>query len=105
MAAWRGCSMGCGRHRRWDDFSPFTFGHVRQLDASPGCWPSFCIVANAHAGVENSDPETHLVLDRHHQHVREAICAALTTRRSGAGRTQPSSLTTRPKCCPCWRSA
>jgi TetR/AcrR family transcriptional regulator, transcriptional repressor for nem operon len=38
-----------------------------------------CMVANAHAGPENSDPETRLLLDRHHQHLREAMHAALTT--------------------------
>lgn len=38
-----------------------------------------CMVANAHAGAENSDPETRLVLDQHHQHLREALRAALVT--------------------------
>lgn len=38
-----------------------------------------CMAANAHAGPENSDPQTRRLLDRHHQHLREALRAALTT--------------------------
>jgi AcrR family transcriptional regulator len=38
-----------------------------------------CMVANAHAGAENSDPETRSVLDQHHQHLRDAMRAALIT--------------------------
>lgn len=38
-----------------------------------------CMVANAHAGAENSDPETRAVLDQHHQQLRDAMHAALVT--------------------------
>ncbi|MFK4101024.1 TetR/AcrR family transcriptional regulator [Streptomyces sp. NPDC019531] len=36
-----------------------------------------CMVSNAHAGAENSDPEVRAVLDRHHQDLRDALYAAL----------------------------
>ncbi|MFF7167095.1 TetR/AcrR family transcriptional regulator [Streptomyces sp. NPDC008086] len=38
-----------------------------------------CMVSNAHAGVENSDPEVRAVLDQHHQELRDALHAALVT--------------------------
>ncbi|GGZ28577.1 TetR/AcrR family transcriptional regulator [Streptomyces poonensis] len=38
-----------------------------------------CMVSNAHAGTENSDPEIRALLDRHHQRLRDALCAALVT--------------------------
>ena len=38
-----------------------------------------CMVSNAHAGGENSDPEVRAVLDRHHQELRDAMQAALVT--------------------------
>jgi TetR/AcrR family transcriptional repressor of nem operon len=38
-----------------------------------------CMVANAHAGAENSDPETRSVLDQHHHHLRDAVHTALMT--------------------------
>jgi AcrR family transcriptional regulator len=38
-----------------------------------------CMVSNAHAGSENSDPEVRAVLDRHHQELRDAMYAALVT--------------------------
>ncbi|WP_149827320.1 TetR/AcrR family transcriptional regulator [Streptomyces tailanensis] len=38
-----------------------------------------CMVANAHAGAENGDPEVRAVLDRHHQELRDAMHAALVT--------------------------
>jgi hypothetical protein len=38
-----------------------------------------CMVSNVHAGAENSEPELLAVLDRHHQKLREAMCAALVT--------------------------
>ena len=38
-----------------------------------------CMVSNAHAGAENSDPEVRAVLDRHHQELRDAMHAALVT--------------------------
>lgn len=38
-----------------------------------------CMVANAHAGAENSEPETRALLDHHHEHLREAMRAALAT--------------------------
>jgi TetR/AcrR family transcriptional regulator, transcriptional repressor for nem operon len=41
-----------------------------------------CMVANAHAGAENSDPEVRSLLDRHHQQLRDALQAALVTARS-----------------------
>ncbi|MEU6810537.1 TetR/AcrR family transcriptional regulator [Streptomyces sp. NPDC046831] len=38
-----------------------------------------CMVSNAHAGVENSDPKVRGVLDQHHRELREAMYAALVT--------------------------
>ncbi len=38
-----------------------------------------CMVSNAHAGAENSDPEVRVLLDRHHQELRNALLAALLT--------------------------
>ncbi|MGH3311355.1 MAG: TetR/AcrR family transcriptional regulator [Streptomyces sp.] len=38
-----------------------------------------CMVSNAHAGAENSDPEVHTILDQHHQQLRDAMYAALVT--------------------------
>jgi AcrR family transcriptional regulator len=38
-----------------------------------------CMVSNAHAGAENSDPEVRALLDRHHQQLRDAMHAALST--------------------------
>jgi AcrR family transcriptional regulator len=38
-----------------------------------------CMVSNAHAGAENSDPEVRAVLDRHHEQLRDAMHAALVT--------------------------
>ncbi|WDV56554.1 TetR/AcrR family transcriptional regulator [Streptomyces coeruleorubidus] len=38
-----------------------------------------CMVSNAHAGTENSDPEVRALLDRHHQELRDAMYAALVT--------------------------
>ncbi|MFD8674733.1 TetR/AcrR family transcriptional regulator [Streptomyces seoulensis] len=38
-----------------------------------------CMVSNAHAGAENSDPEVRGLLDQHHRELREAMYAALTT--------------------------
>jgi TetR/AcrR family transcriptional regulator, transcriptional repressor for nem operon len=38
-----------------------------------------CMVSNAHAGAENSDPEVRAVLDQHHRELREAMYAALVT--------------------------
>ncbi|MGA5320100.1 TetR/AcrR family transcriptional regulator [Streptomyces seoulensis] len=38
-----------------------------------------CMVSNAHAGAENSDPEVRALLDQHHRELREAMYAALTT--------------------------
>ncbi|WP_030935788.1 TetR/AcrR family transcriptional regulator [Streptomyces sp. NRRL S-646] len=38
-----------------------------------------CMVSNAHAGVENSDPDVRALLDRHHRELREAMYAALVT--------------------------
>ncbi|MFD8767214.1 TetR/AcrR family transcriptional regulator [Streptomyces mirabilis] len=36
-----------------------------------------CMVSNAHAGAENSDPKVRAVLDRQHERLREALHAAL----------------------------
>ena len=36
-----------------------------------------CMVANAHAGVENGDDEVRAILDRHHRSLRQALLAAL----------------------------
>jgi AcrR family transcriptional regulator len=36
-----------------------------------------CMIANAHAGTENSDPEVRSILDQHHQQLRDAMHAAL----------------------------
>jgi TetR/AcrR family transcriptional regulator, transcriptional repressor for nem operon len=36
-----------------------------------------CMVSNAHAASENSDPEVRAALDRHHQQLREALHTAL----------------------------
>ncbi|MEU0969523.1 TetR/AcrR family transcriptional regulator [Streptomyces sp. NPDC005917] len=36
-----------------------------------------CMVSNAHAGADNTDPEVRAVLDRHHQQLRDALYAAL----------------------------
>ena len=38
-----------------------------------------CMVSNAHAGAENSDPEVRALLDQHHRELRDAMCAALVT--------------------------
>ncbi|GAB2958215.1 TetR/AcrR family transcriptional regulator [Streptomyces pseudoechinosporeus] len=38
-----------------------------------------CMVSNAHAGAENSDPEVRALLDRHHRELRDAMHAALVT--------------------------
>ncbi|WBO68968.1 TetR/AcrR family transcriptional regulator [Streptomyces camelliae] len=38
-----------------------------------------CMVSNAHAGAENSDPGVRAILDRHHQELRDAMYAALVT--------------------------
>jgi AcrR family transcriptional regulator len=38
-----------------------------------------CMVSNAHAGAENSDPEVRAVLDQHHRELRDAMYAALVT--------------------------
>ncbi|GAA2474334.1 TetR/AcrR family transcriptional regulator [Streptomyces longisporus] len=38
-----------------------------------------CMVSNAHAGAENSDPEVRGLLDQHHRELREAMYAALVT--------------------------
>ncbi|MGH1554779.1 TetR/AcrR family transcriptional regulator [Streptomyces sp. L7] len=38
-----------------------------------------CMVSNAHAGAENSDPEVRAVLEQHHQELRDALYAALVT--------------------------
>ncbi|MCX4452389.1 TetR/AcrR family transcriptional regulator [Streptomyces sp. NBC_01728] len=38
-----------------------------------------CLVSNAHAGAENSDPEIRALLDQHHQELRDAMHAALVT--------------------------
>jgi AcrR family transcriptional regulator len=48
-----------------------------------------CMVANAHAGAENGDPETCTLLDHHHEHLREAMCVALTTA-AGRGQLRPA---------------
>ncbi|WP_018548238.1 TetR/AcrR family transcriptional regulator [Streptomyces sp. LaPpAH-108] len=36
-----------------------------------------CMIANAHAGGENDDPEVRDLLERHHQRLRDALRAAL----------------------------
>ncbi|MER5757132.1 TetR/AcrR family transcriptional regulator [Streptomyces sp. NPDC002088] len=36
-----------------------------------------CLVSNAHAGAEHSDPEVRALLDHHHQELRDAMQAAL----------------------------
>ncbi|GEC08957.1 TetR family transcriptional regulator [Streptomyces spinoverrucosus] len=41
-----------------------------------------CMVSNAHAGADNSDPEVRAVLDRHHEELRDAMHAALVTARA-----------------------
>ncbi|WP_458248887.1 TetR/AcrR family transcriptional regulator [Streptomyces sp. MAI_2237] len=38
-----------------------------------------CMVSNAYAGTENTDPAVRAVLDQHHQELREALYAALVT--------------------------
>ncbi|GHE67448.1 TetR/AcrR family transcriptional regulator [Streptomyces capitiformicae] len=38
-----------------------------------------CMVSDAHAGAENSDPEVRAVLDQHHRELRDALHAALVT--------------------------
>ncbi|MFC8342413.1 TetR/AcrR family transcriptional regulator [Streptomyces sp. NPDC057280] len=38
-----------------------------------------CMVSNAHAGAENSEPEVRTVLDQHHQELRDALYAALVS--------------------------
>lgn len=40
-----------------------------------------CMVVNAHAGVERTDPEVRRLLDTHHRELREALAAALETAR------------------------
>lgn len=43
-----------------------------------------CMVTNAHAGVESSDPEIRSMLNRHHDRLRSALCAALESARTRA---------------------
>ncbi|MFI0809424.1 TetR/AcrR family transcriptional regulator [Streptomyces echinatus] len=53
-----------------------------------------CMVANAHAGAENGDPDVRAVLDRHHQELRDALHTALTaaeTRGQLAAGTDPEA--------------
>lgn len=38
-----------------------------------------CMVSNAYAGAENSDPDVRAVLDQHHRELRDAMYAALVT--------------------------
>lgn len=38
-----------------------------------------CMVSNAHAGVENSEPEVRTLLEQHHRQLRDAMHAALLT--------------------------
>ena len=38
-----------------------------------------CMVVNAHAGVERTDPEVRRLLDAHHRELREALATALAT--------------------------
>ncbi|MGW3123984.1 TetR/AcrR family transcriptional regulator [Streptomyces sp. NPDC001107] len=38
-----------------------------------------CMVSNAHAGAENTDPGVRAVLDQHHRDLRDAMYAALVT--------------------------
>ncbi|AQT79762.1 TetR family transcriptional regulator [Mycolicibacterium litorale] len=40
-----------------------------------------CMVTNAHAGVENGDPEVRALLNQHHQDLRAAMRSALITAR------------------------
>ncbi|MFJ4791198.1 TetR/AcrR family transcriptional regulator [Streptomyces sp. NPDC088794] len=49
-----------------------------------------CMVSNAHAGAENSDPEVRTVLDQHHQELRDAMHAALVTAQT-QGQLTPSA--------------
>ncbi|WP_328829010.1 TetR/AcrR family transcriptional regulator [Streptomyces sp. NBC_00252] len=49
-----------------------------------------CMVSNAHAGAESSDPDVRAVLDRHHQELRHAIYATLVTARA-RGQLSPGS--------------
>ncbi|WP_067479068.1 TetR/AcrR family transcriptional regulator [Actinomadura hibisca] len=44
-----------------------------------------CMVSNAHAGTENSDPDVRVLLDRQHQWLRDALRSALLV---GRGRGQ-----------------
>jgi AcrR family transcriptional regulator len=41
-----------------------------------------CMVSNAHAGAENADAEVRVLLDRQHERLRDALCAALRTART-----------------------
>jgi AcrR family transcriptional regulator len=47
-----------------------------------------CMVSNAHAGAENSDPGVRAVLDQHHQELRDAVYAALVTALAPACRVE-----------------
>ncbi|MBG0857813.1 TetR/AcrR family transcriptional regulator [Streptomyces spinoverrucosus] len=47
-----------------------------------------CMISNAHAGSENDDPEVRALLDHHHQELRNAMHAALTTAEA-QGRLSP----------------
>ncbi|GGV20191.1 TetR family transcriptional regulator [Streptomyces filipinensis] len=38
-----------------------------------------CMVSNAHAGTENSDPEVQAILDRQHERLREALHTAVVS--------------------------
>ena len=38
-----------------------------------------CMVANAHAGAENGDPEVRVLLEGHHEQLRDALHSALVT--------------------------
>ncbi|MFE7561973.1 TetR/AcrR family transcriptional regulator [Kitasatospora sp. NPDC057500] len=40
-----------------------------------------CMVSNAHAGTENSDPQVRAILDRQHQRLRDALHTALASAR------------------------
>lgn len=64
-----------------------------------------CMVSNAHAGVENGDPDVRAILDRQHQRLREALRAALHT--AHELRQLPPEPTRIPRLMswPCWPTA
>ncbi|MGH3389414.1 MAG: TetR/AcrR family transcriptional regulator [Actinomadura sp.] len=64
---------------------------IRQRCAGPHAgWG--CLITNAHAGPECSDPQVRELLDEHHLQVREAMCGALAIAAERGQLTWPVDL-------------